>query len=170
MYSVCWLITGSSNRKPGLQYLETAGRWPSAAHAPPLAGWASLVPPGTSPKAPAAPECVPLQRTQRIVKVCAHAASLITEQSPSGGCYPVFNMNISFCMLKLSLEEIFSFFFSPRVLSFLGFVHSEPLTESFLSSENSNQNKSIIHFLMGTFLHKAAYRYCIFIYSPRKYN
>lgn len=73
--------------KPDLQYLETAGRWPSATHVPPLAGSASLIPPETSPKAPAAPACVPLQRTQNIINVCARAASFITEQRPPGGHY-----------------------------------------------------------------------------------
>lgn len=138
-----WLILGSSHMKPDLRYLETAGRWPSATHVPPLAGSASLIPPGTSPKAPAAPACVPLQRMQHIINVCARAASFITEQRPPGGHYSVFNMNISFCMFRPSREEISSFSCAACL------VHSETLTKNFLSSENLYY--SIIHFLIGFF-------------------
>lgn len=37
------------------------------------------------------------------------------------------------------------------MLRFLGFAHSEPLTENFLSSEKLKQYKSRIHFLIGFF-------------------
>lgn len=58
-------VTGSAGNTSAhtrRQYLGRAGRWPSAAHVPLHAGWASLDQPGTSPVAPAAPECDQLHR------------------------------------------------------------------------------------------------------------
>lgn len=96
----------------GLQYLEKASRWPSAAHVPPHAGWASSGPPGTSPVAPTAPECGPLYKIQHIITVCASVDNQLystSEKKALWGMLPsLLLINISLWLLESSLVRILS--------------------------------------------------------------